>query len=264
MIRLALFLSLALATLPGLAAAGAFSVKDVVQAELLPGWEEAAGTRMAGLRIHLAPGWHTYWRAPGDAGVPPSFDWSASANLGRVAVLWPAPKVFDLNGLRTAGYDGTVVLPLRVTAAGAGAVGLRGAVEIGVCREICVPVELTVSAELAGQGAPDAEIAAALRAVPEARTAEALCAVSPTRDGLHVEARIPVQSLGVGEAALVESGDPAIWVGDVTTARQGGVLVAGADLVPSEAAPILLDRSKLRFTLLGSGRAVEVDGCSGG
>ena len=64
------------------------------EARLVAGWEEAAGRRLAGLVVDLAPGWKTYWRKPGEAGIPPTLDWSGAENLAGGEVLWPAPVVF--------------------------------------------------------------------------------------------------------------------------------------------------------------------------
>src|SRR5256885_17253989 len=64
---------------------------------------------LGGIAFQLQPGWHTYWRNPGDSGVPPRFDFSKSDNVEAVTVLWPAPTKFDDGaggnwlGLRTAG-----------------------------------------------------------------------------------------------------------------------------------------------------------------
>ena len=98
---------------------------------------------LGGIAIHLAPGWHTYWRSPGDSGVPPRFDFSKSDNLEAVTILWPAPTKFDDGaGGVSLGYDAKVVLPLRVVAKDAGKpVTLRAAISYAVCEKLCVPVE---------------------------------------------------------------------------------------------------------------------------
>ena len=62
---------------------------EVVSASVLTGWRMENGHHMAALRITLAPGWKTYWRAPGEAGIPPRFDWTGSDNLSAVTVHWP-------------------------------------------------------------------------------------------------------------------------------------------------------------------------------
>ncbi|MEL7014329.1 MAG: protein-disulfide reductase DsbD domain-containing protein, partial [Pseudomonadota bacterium] len=67
------------------------SIEDAIEARLLTGWRAADGSHIAALQIDLAPGWTTYWRAPGDAGIPPYFDWHASENLSSVDVEWPSP-----------------------------------------------------------------------------------------------------------------------------------------------------------------------------
>src|SRR4029079_6779511 len=77
----------------------------------------ASGVRTfrAAVEIKLKPGWKTYWRYPGDSGVPPVFDFSGSENAGRVTVLYPAPARFpDGSGGQSIGYKGDVILPLHV------------------------------------------------------------------------------------------------------------------------------------------------------
>ena len=130
-------LALATATLlPALAAhAAPTRPQDVVQAEVLPGWRQADGSHVAALRLTLADQWKTYWRAPGDAGIPPSFDWSGSENLTDVTLHWPAPHVFELNGMRTVGYTRELILPLEIRARNADQpISLRSHVMLGVCR----------------------------------------------------------------------------------------------------------------------------------
>src|SRR5205807_3236385 len=68
----------------------------------------------AGIEIKLAPGWKTYWRYPGDSGVPPRFDFAGSQNVKSVDLLWPAPhRLSDESGV-TIGYKDDVIFPLRV------------------------------------------------------------------------------------------------------------------------------------------------------
>lgn len=267
--QVAHLVALLVAAVPLVAGAQGFSVDDVVQAELLKGWRTASGSQMAALHIHLAPHWKTYWRAPGDAGIPPSFDWSGSQNLASVVFHWPRPQVFELNGTRSVGYVDDLVLPVEFVPKDAtDPVGVKARVEIGVCNDICVPVEFELNAALAGPGGPEPAIKAALAENPlpakAAGLSEFSCAVSPIKDGLRLTARIGLPAQGGEEMALFETSDPAIWVGATSTKREGGELVAGADLVPSEAAPFVLDRSKLRITVLGAERAVELDGCPAG
>src|SRR3954464_12312062 len=72
---------------------------------------------LGGIAFHPQPGWKTYWRIPGDSGVPPRFDFSKSDNVEAVTVMWPAPMKFDDGaGGHSLGYKQQVVLPLRIVA----------------------------------------------------------------------------------------------------------------------------------------------------
>ncbi|MDR5653377.1 protein-disulfide reductase DsbD family protein [Xinfangfangia sp. LG-4] len=237
-------------------------------AEMLPGWRTAEGRHMAALRIDLAPGWKTYWRAPGDAGVPPVFDWQGSENLRGVEVHWPRPEVFRLNGMQTIGYSRQLVLPVEVLPRDPGApVRLTANVDLGVCNTVCVPATVSVAADLPVRGGTaDPAIRAALDAAPESpRQAgvQALgCRIEPMADGLRVTAVIDMPRLpGRAETAVLEPGDPDIWVSEAATRREGGRLVATSEMVAPDGLPFFLDRSRLTITVIGQGRAVEIRGC---
>jgi DsbC/DsbD-like thiol-disulfide interchange protein len=104
---------------------------------------------LGGIAFDLQPGWKTYWRTPGDSGVPPRFDFSKSENIEAVTVLWPAPTKFDDGaGGHSMGYQKQIVLPLRIVAKNADKpVTLRADIKYAVCEKLCIPVE--ASAELA-------------------------------------------------------------------------------------------------------------------
>src|SRR5258705_478250 len=104
---------------------------------------------LGGIAFQLQPGWKTYWRTPGDSGVPPRFDFSKSENIEAVTVLWPAPTKFDDGaGGHSMGYHNQVVLPLRIVAKSADKpVTLRADINYAVCEKLCIPVQ--ANAELA-------------------------------------------------------------------------------------------------------------------
>lgn len=255
-------------------AANSLTAKDdttpPVTAEVLPGWVQADGSHMAALRLTLAPGWKTYWRAPGDAGIPPRFDWSGSKNLARVAVSWPTPKVFDQNGMRSVGYESVLVIPLRIhPVEHSTAVQLSVDMDLGVCSDICVPYALSLDAEIdSSSQKPVPAIAAALAQQPysaeEAGVRSAECIVSPTADGLKIEARVTMPPAGDDEYVVIEPGPGDIWVSEAKTQRSGGSLIALSELVNVNGGPIALDRSAIRITVLGSKHAVDIRGCSPG
>lgn len=252
---------------PPRAEAQAASVSDLVQAELRPGWRSAEGVHMAALHLHLAEGWKTYWRAPGDAGIPPRFDWQGSHGIARVQAHWPRPVVFDQAGMRSIGYLRDLVLPLELTLRGDGPARVEMRIEIGICESICVPVSLRVAADLPSGGAPDPAITAALADRPvtagAAGLTRAVCAAEPIADGLRVTADLDLPRLGASEVVVFELPDDSIWISEASSRRNGGRLSAIAEMVAPSGAPFALDRSALRITVLGEARAAELRGCPG-
>lgn len=255
-----LILALALAT-PATPAAAA-DVPGLAGAALLPGWTTAEGTRMAAVELRLEPGWKTYWRAPGDAGIPPSFDWTGSANLGTVAFHWPAPEVIDSGGTHTLGFHDRLLLPVEITPRQPGQpVDLAVAIDFGLCREVCVPAHVALTAPAAGT-APDPRIEAALATVPQPAEAAVACRISPIADGTRLSATIPAAALPDAPRVAMELDDSSIWVSEPEVARDADGLTATADFVAPSGKPFALDPAGLRLTLIGKGRAVEIEGCT--
>jgi DsbC/DsbD-like thiol-disulfide interchange protein len=122
----------------------------------------------AGIEITLKPGWHTYWRYPGDSGVPPRFSFSGSDNVATVKVLYPAPQAITDEAGTTIGYKDGVIFPLRVFPRQKDKpVTLHLKLEYAVCEKLCVPVEARTELTLPGEaGANDAVLAAAEARVP--------------------------------------------------------------------------------------------------
>ncbi|WP_142848174.1 protein-disulfide reductase DsbD [Telmatospirillum sp. J64-1] len=93
-----------------------------------------------GLHFDLKPGWKVYWRSPGDAGYPPSIDWTGSDNVASSEIRWPAPERFEILGLQSMGYEGEVVLPVDVRVERPGdPLRLRAKVDYLVCETLCIP-----------------------------------------------------------------------------------------------------------------------------
>ena len=116
--------------------------------------DQGASRGLAGVQIRLDPGWHTYWRSPGDSGVPPQFDWSGSKNLKQAQVLYPAPHRFaDANG-SAIGYEDEVVFPVKITPERPDEpVELKLNVAYGLCNTLCIPNEASLSLDLPPQDA---------------------------------------------------------------------------------------------------------------
>jgi len=119
-----------------------------------PAGKNATPTLRAGIEVRLKQGWHTYWRYPGDAGVPPKFDFTGSHNVKSVGVLWPAPQPIREEGLIAIGYAADVIWPLTVVPLDhAKPVTLRLKLDYAVCEKLCVPAQGKAELMLGGAAA---------------------------------------------------------------------------------------------------------------
>jgi len=192
---------------------------------LIAGEQPVAGPLRAGIEIRLDSGWKTYWRSPGQSGVPARFDWSASRNLAAVEVLWPLPSRFQDQEGTTVGYKGTVVLPLRVTPRDpAEPVRLAGTVSYAICETLCVPAMADVALDLDRAGGVDPLAAAQLTGfearVPErgvlAATGEfGIAGVTRDDKGNRVRLTVDVQAPreGGGVDLFAAPVEDDLWVG---------------------------------------------------
>jgi DsbC/DsbD-like thiol-disulfide interchange protein len=144
--------------------------KDAHSAVRLLAGSRSGAVLLGGIAFQLEPGWKTYWRTPGDSGVPPRFDFSKSENIEAVTVLWPAPMKFDDGaGGYSLGYQNQVVLPLRIVAKNADKpVTLRADIQYAVCEKLCIPVEVNAELAIASVASTeDSALFAALDTVPK-------------------------------------------------------------------------------------------------
>ena len=133
----------------------------------------AGGDDLAGFEIALAPGAITYWRDPGDAGLPPTLDFSASDNVASVEPEFPAPKrIKEADGGEAFGYDSGVVFPLRIKPRDpAKPMTLKLNADFAVCEKVCLPAKAHLELKLPSapssphSGAIDSALAAVPRAV---------------------------------------------------------------------------------------------------
>jgi DsbC/DsbD-like thiol-disulfide interchange protein len=123
----------------------------------------------AGVEIRLDPGWKTYWRYPGDTGVPPTFDFAGSENVKSAIVQWPAPEQFsDGAGGHSIGYTGDVILPLKVIPTVASQPStLHVKLNYAVCGTLCVPAQAILRLALTGKSADERILKKADRLVPK-------------------------------------------------------------------------------------------------
>jgi len=257
------------AALAGPATAQAL-LDDPVQAEVLQGWALPDGRRVSAIRLTLAPGWKTYWRAPGDAGIPPSFDWSRARNIDAVEVSWPTPSIYVEHGMRSLGYKEQLVIPLHLTPSNPGrTMRLRTTLSMGVCAEVCLPYELKIDSVLeAPDATPTPAIVAALADGPysanEAGVSAATCRITPSEYGMNIEAHVTLPHTGGTEVSVIEPGLPGVWVSEPKTSRRGDTLIAVSEMVHQNGGPFSVNRSDVRITILGGDYAVDVQGCTAG
>lgn len=227
-------------------------------ARILPGWTQSDGSRIGAIEFRLQPGWKTYWRNPGDSGLPPVFDWQGSENLRDVAFHWPAPQVISSGDDLALGYRDRLVLPFTAQPADPGLpVSLAVSVDFGLCKNICVPARVALRADAAG-AAPDPAILTAMTQVPRPDADRPRCTISPIEDGMRVTATLP--RLVTLAAMELEGSD--VWVSGTELRTQSGETTMIADFVPLQAVPFDLPTDRLVFTLIDDAGAVELRGCT--
>jgi len=226
----------------------------------------SAATVEAGLEIRLAPGWHAYWRTPGDAGIPPSVGWAGSDNLKHADIAWPAPARYSLQGFETAGYRDHVILPIALVLARPGQpLDLHALVSWAACANICVPYSTKLDLRLsAGPAAPSAEaglIVAARAEVPQPLAAAGVDLVSANAVGNGADTALKVRLRS--RAAAFET--PDLFVEGLDKGSPGrpeaALSQAGRTVrltVPiREADAAAVVGKKLTLTLVDGTRAVE-------
>lgn len=168
---------------------------------LTTGRPDAHGRLQGALQIGLKPGWKTYWRDPGEAGIPPSLDASQGGNVESTELAFPPPSRIDDGYADTAGYAGPVTLPVTFTMKEDASGPIEAQVFLGICKTICIPLQaqLTVNPGAEPDDPRDALIVTEARAaLPGAPSAD-FTALGAHLDGdtLTVTARLPA---GTSEA----------------------------------------------------------------
>ena len=166
------FVALALGGIaPAAAASSAWVKSDHVEARLVTAVSGTGdlATIPAGLEVKLDGDWKTYWRSPGDAGLPPTLDWAGSQNLGAATLLYPAPERVTVLGIQTFGYKHDVLFPVDVKLAEKGKpLDLKLKLDILICAEQCIPksldLALAIPAGAATSDPTDAQLIAKARA----------------------------------------------------------------------------------------------------
>lgn len=179
-----------------------------------------------GVQIELSQGWKTYWRNPGDSGIPPNFDWSGSENLKSVTVRWPVPHRYDLSGEMTFAYKDEVIFPVEVTLSDP-TKPLDVSLDFfyGICEEMCVPAraELSLTLRPSQKAEPSLFNAAIERAI--ARVPKAAKAVGLSVQALPMKQPVKAVMNGKGTVRYIEiriKGKAAHRISQVVLEETGG------------------------------------------
>jgi DsbC/DsbD-like thiol-disulfide interchange protein len=234
---------------------------------LIRGSGTKPGEYSAGIVLRLKPGFKTYWRHPGDSGVPPVFRFDGSQNLGEAVVHFPAPRRFDDGaGGVSFGYTGSeIVLPVTIKARNPKqAVVLRLEADYAVCEKLCVPVHGTADLEfmLDGRSPHDIVLREAMSMVPVIARLGAPGAIQviALRKGLMAEHFLVDVSLpsGVTPELFIEGEAP--WFLETKS------FTPAADGQPATFTVMVIERDKspdcqganLALTLAAGSQAIEV------
>lgn len=262
-----LLLVFLLAALPGLTRAQSLEVPVTV--EVLSGWRQG-DTHIAGFRINLTDGWKTYWRAPGEGGIPPRLTIDTADNIGGYGIAFPLPQVFETAGFTNIGYTETVVIPVQFALTSADdKASVSGVFDIGVCEEICVPFSVDFALDLApDQTRRDPHIVAALVDRPRAATSLGLgparCRLTPEKDRIIVDMTATVPGLSKNSLAVVESLQNDLWIAQLGTEISGTSIAAKAEAFALDGGAAAMDRAGIRLTIIEDNRAIEFTGCLAG
>ncbi|GAA0778685.1 hypothetical protein E1180_19675 [Roseibium denhamense] len=220
-----LFFALGLLLAPARAAMTDWTEVQGGAVRLVASGPASDGTYEAGLEFLLDQGWHTYWKHPGEAGIPPQVSFDGSVNLGSAEILYPAPERYDDGFSQSIVYHNGIVLPIRVTPATAGKpVTLSMNVFFGICNEICVPGDADLTLALAPQMRSDSLAATLigrdLSAVPQAAT-EGQIDVGPLA-GQPQTLLIRVRNSNLDKIDVFAAGPEGSYIGMPKPLRQDG------------------------------------------
>ena len=232
---------------------------------LIAGAQPGAVARQAGIEITLDPGFKTYWRNPGDAGVPPVFNFAKSRNIKSVKVSYPAPAAFSDGGPGLSyGYKERVIFPLHIELESPGPAHLACALDYAVCDKICIPAKAALSLAMPAGGKADFddELAAARARVPLAAAPGASVrglSIKAIAWADRLEKSIKVQAACPASPAPALFADaPALWAfetRDFMPHAGGGVFTVAIVDRPKGIAPL---PPVFSLTLVSGETAIEV------
>ncbi len=228
-------LAMTFATAAGAQDASAPVKTDQVTARLLAHAPEGVAPGkpvFLGLQIDHAPHWHTYWKNPGDSGLPTTLSWTLPAGVEAGPIQWPAPHKLPVGPMVNYGFEGPLLLPVELklpASLPAGPLKIQLAANWLVCKELCIPESGEFQLELP-QGSPLTAQAAAFELARQQQPAALPATVSARVDGeaLAIEVRgLPASWRGqavsyfAGDAGVIDhaQAEQSSWQGDTLQLR---------------------------------------------
>jgi thiol:disulfide interchange protein DsbD len=185
-----------------------------------------------GLQIDHAPHWHTYWKNPGDSGLPTTLSWTLPAGVETGPIAWPAPHKLPVGPLVNYGFEGPLLLPVQLklpAALPAGAIKIQLAANWLVCKELCIPESGEFTLELPqGQALTGQAAAFDLARQQQPQALQAMVAARVDGEALAIEVKgLPAAWLGqpvsyfAGDAGVVDhaQAEQGSWQGDTLKLR---------------------------------------------
>lgn len=211
MFRAALLIVVTFAASPALAGATAWQeISPGVKARLISSDSVSNGVTLAGLELDMPQTTNTYWRIPGESGIPTEFSFAGSTGISDPVVHWPFPEIAVTSGYRDYVYRGPVVFPIALKTNGTST--LKAAITLGICSDMCVPAQASFSLALdAGPADPAQSIrldqAEANTPIAWDRPDEPVGAVTETAEGIAISVLDPSVD---PQTLIADVGDPSI------------------------------------------------------
>ncbi|WP_286182035.1 protein-disulfide reductase DsbD domain-containing protein [Rhizobium sp. ICMP 5592] len=157
-----------LATSPAHAATSDWADNQGGRMRLVALAPDAQGHIRAALQIEPAPGWITYWREPGESGIPPQVSPAPDSGVALAKMSFPVPRPITVGAIQEIGYDAPVTLPLDFRVEGKQPAKLELTAFIGLCKDICIPFQAELSLPLSSAGQSTSHEQALLNAADSA------------------------------------------------------------------------------------------------
>jgi len=224
-----------------------------------------SSTLKAALEIRLKKGWKTYWRSPGESGIPPQFSFIASKNVVDTKVSYPSPSYYTDFDTKIVGYKNRVIFPISVTLGAENtATELDLSAFIGICEEVCVPGQAHLKVSEPGTASPTFDVLGTLndgaRALPgKASDSFKVISANWTKSNpkeLTISGIIPESDDAHAPLLLVEGPDDWYMLPAKLTSLKNNRARFELDItdIPKDANPLA---TELRFTLVADGHSVE-------